>query len=740
MRAIAVLTIVAIGCGKKAPTVEPTRDAGPALPPPVSDQAAGAVAVDMLATSPRCRVEHRGAFIDIGTPEAAWATPGHPDLAGLPTFERDGATWGRVLDRAQSFTFAIDQAGPALVSIRGRARGSKKAIASVDGRVVGTLTLSATEDRVAIATNSSLTLQPGLHTVTLRWAGAVKKEEPVAELDWIRVGAADGETSAYAAPTRRDAITQVVLGGAPRRAYTLMAPAVVRCVAFLPKGASFVADVGAVSEGTSGEIEVRARTTGSEASRVIAKATASAAGWSGVSAPLSAVGNGEGLAVIEIAITKGPKQGRVAIAEPRIVRAAAPPPAATRPTSQTVIVIVMAGLRPVHLALPALQKLAREGVVFRGHRAPSLLGSSSVASLVTGMPVPVHALEDSGARISPRTALLPRTLHPFGVASAMFTEVPPTGPAFGFAHDWSNYAARSPLDGASVAFDEIGKWLDTHAGKKAFVVGHARGAHPPWDVTAEALKALPPEGYTGGVDPKHVVAILGKARKGLLRVSPADHIRMVALLDSALASQDKKLDALIESMRASGALDKATLIVTGDAPMSLPNAVADPKADPPPPETPEDPLAIPLVIRFPGSFAAGRVVNAITDPTDVASTVVAAFGGPAEGLFGRDLAALAPDDEPARDVARLSDDGRGYQLAWGDIRLVGAWEKVPRLEPRVGNEDLRSKRPFEYLAAWGLAAEARAAWLSARAKGPGREPATIDPATQAALDSWERSR
>jgi hypothetical protein len=130
----------------------------------------------------------------------------------------------------------------------------------------------------------------------------------------------------------------------------------------------------------------------------------------------------------------------------------------------------------------------------------------------------------------------------------------------------------------------------------------------------------------------------------------------------------------------------------------------------------------------------------VTDPTDVASTIVAAFGGPLEGLAGRDLATLAIDDEPARDVPRLSDDGRGYQLTWGDVRLVGAWERAPRLEPRLGNEDLKSKRPFEFLAAWGLAAEARAAWLSARAKGPGREPATIDGATQAALDSWERSR
>lgn len=737
MRGIGLLAIVvAIGCGKKTPVVEAPRDAGTALPPPVAEQPPGAVAVDLLATTPRCRVEHRGAFIDLGTPEAAWATPGHPDLASLPAFERDGATWGRVLDRAQSFTFAIDQTGPALVSIRGRARGSKKVTASIDGRVVGTLSLSPTEDKVAIATNAGLTLQPGLHTVTLRWLGAVKKEEPVAELDWIRVGAADGETTAYAAPTRRDAITQVVLGGAPRRAYTLMAPAVIRCVAFLPKDASLVADVGAVSEGTSGEVEFRARETGSDAPRVLARATASTKGWSGVSAPLGATG--EGLAVIEIAITKGPKQGRVAIAEPRIVRAAAPPAPAPRPPSQTVVVIVMAGLRHAHFGLPALQKLAQEGVVFRGHRAPSLLGSSSVASLVTGMPVPVHALEDSGARISPRTPLLPRALHPFGVASAMFTEVPPTGPAFGFAHDWSNYAARSPLDGPSVAFDEIGKWLDTHVGKKAFVVGHARGAHPPWDVTADELKALPPEGYTGAVDPKHVVAILGKARKGLLRVNAADRVRLEALMNTAVETQSKKLDALIEAMRANGTLDKATVIVTSDAPFTLPHA-ADPNVEAPA-EAPEDPLAIPLVIRFPGKFAAGRVVHAITDQTDVASTIVAAFGGPQEGLFGRDLGKLAPDDEPARDVARLSDDGRGYQLAWGDIRLVGAWEKAPRLEPRVGNEDLRAKRPFEYLAAWGLAAEARAAWLSARAKGPGREPATIDPATQAALDSWERSR
>jgi hypothetical protein len=258
-----------------------------------------------------------------------------------------------------------------------------------------------------------------------------------------------------------------------------MAPAVVRCVAFLPKGASLAADVGSVSEGTSGEVEIRARAFGSDVSHVLAKGIATPSGWSAISAPLSTVATGDSLAVIEIAVTKGPKQGRVAIAEPRILRADAPARPAPPPKANNVIVIVLAGLRSSHLALPSLQKLAHEGVVFRGHRAPSHLASASVASLVTGLPVPVHALEDAGARLSPRTALIGRMLTPFGVETAMFTEVPTTGSAFGFGHDWTNYAARSPLDGPPVAFDEITKWVEAHIGKKAFLVAHARGAHPP---------------------------------------------------------------------------------------------------------------------------------------------------------------------------------------------------------------------------------------------------------------------
>jgi hypothetical protein len=743
----ALCLAIATGCKHDAENA-PVADAGTKSETPQVEtkSAPGSVVIDMMAPSPRCRIEHRGAFVDLGSPEAAWSTPGHPDAGDLPAFERDGATWGRVLDRSQTFTVAIDESGPALVSVRGRARASKKAIASIDGKLVGTLVLSATEDKVATVTNASLQLGPGVHVVTLRWIGGAKKEEPLAELDWLRAGVAD-EGGAYAAPIRRDAVALVALSGAPRGAYTLMAPAVVRCVAFIPKGATFLADVGAIGEGSGGEVEIRERINGTDAPRVLAKREAKSNAWSSIEAPLGISGE---IAVIEIVVTKSPKQGRVAIAEPRIVRSAAAEKPAAPMRAQSAIVVVLAGLSNAQLSLPTLVKLAKEGVTFRGHRAPSHLAAASVASLVTSLPVPVHALEDAGARLSPRTPLVGKTLAPFGVESAMFTEVPTTGAAFGFAHDWTSYAARSPLDGAPVAFDEVEKYLEQHAGKKTFVLAHARGAHPPWDVTPEVFKTLPPEGYSGPIDPKHVVAVIAKARRNLMKLTENDRTRLHALTDVALAAQDKKLDALIESLRANGTLDKTLIVVTGDAPFVIPPATVPavaasasalvPAPPPPPPEPAEDPLGIPLIVRFPGMIEAGRVASAVTDPSDVGTTVIAAFGGPLEGLGGRDLSQLALDDDRARDTARLSDDGHGYQLVWGDLRLVGSWGKIPILRPRTAADDLRAKRPFEYLAAWGLAAEARAQWLAARAKGPGREPATIDPATQAALDSWERAR
>jgi arylsulfatase A-like enzyme len=760
------------GC-RRSSSKQLAVDAGAdARPPPLPPTAPDVVAVDLMEESPRCRVEHRGALVDVGTPAATWSTPGHADEE-LPAFERDGATWGRVLDKVTSFTVPVDVGGSVIISARGRGRAAKKAIASVDGKVVGQLHFSTTEDKVVTAGSSTIVLSPGLHQLQLRWLGSTKKEEPLAELDWVRLGVGDDDPSSYAAPTRKDVVAQVALQGAPRKAFTLRAPSVVRCVAWIPAGAQLMADIGVVGEG-EGQVELRERTLSSEEPRVLARETATSKGWVGVHAPLSVGGETGRLAMVEVAVTRAPKQGRVAVAEPRVVRTTPPPKVDTAklPHPRAVVVLVLAGLTTAQLELPGLAKLARESAVFRGHHAPSPLAGASVASLITGLPVPVHAVEDAGARLSPRTPRVTARLGTFGVETAMFSEAPTTGPAFGFNTGWLHYAARSPLDGAPAAYEELEKFLAAHPTAKTFAIAHARGAHPPWDVPSDVVKTLAPEGYTGPVDPKHVVALLAKARRGLYHPSDADRTRMVALQDVAIAAEDRRLSTFVEGLRASGALEQTTLIVTSDVPLYLPRATkpAEPSTAPktapkiapsaqpsasasaprpagPPPLPPgtsiedgEEPLSVPLLIRFPDHHAGGRLITAQTDPTDVAATIVAAFGGPIDDLAGRDLAALAVDDEPSRDLPRLSDDGRVYQLAWGDVRLVGIWGRTPTLRASTSDDELRARRPFEYLAAWGLAVEARRHWLSARKRGPGREPATIDAATQAGMDAWEKAK
>ncbi|MBK7401707.1 MAG: sulfatase-like hydrolase/transferase [Myxococcales bacterium] len=747
---VALLLVVA--CSGRRKTDVAVVDAGPEVapaPPPAREE----LLLDLLEPTPRCRLEHRGAFVDLGAPESAWATPGHPDASTeLPSFERDGATWGRVVDRSQSWTLALDETGPALVALRGRARAAKKVSVAVDGKTVGTLALAANEDRVVTVSNPALTLTPGLHVLSLRWHGPVSKEEPLAELDWIRLGTVDGAATAYAAPTRRDTFAQVALGGSPRRAYSLMAPSTLRCVVVAPKGAWVAADVGAIGEG-AGAVALRVKSLSADANTSVEKAATSAA-WAPISSAPFATG---GLVEVELAVLRGPKQGRVAVAEPRIVRAPTLAPPREEKKALSAVVIVLAGLSAREIdRMPVLARLAKEGTTFRAHRAPSHVAAGSFASLATGLPVPVHAVEDVGARLSQRTPLVGKRLGPFGVESAMFTEVPSTGAAFGFAHDWTSFAAKSPLDGAPVAFDELSKYVGAHAGKKSLLYLHARGAHPPWDISPEALKTLGPEGYSGPVDPKHAVAIIGRARKGLGKLNEADRARLEALRDAALLAQSKRLEAFLEDQRAQGTLDKLLLVVTGDVPFTIPPAHVEakpavsgapsvvgsklpPKA-PPKPVLDSEPLQIPLLVRFPGGAHAGKVVDVVTDPSDVAATVVLALGGSADGLFGRDLALLARGDDDARDAPRLLDDGRGYTFVWGESRLVGVWGKAPQLRFALDDADLRADHPYLYLSAWGLAADARNGWMLARAKGPGREPATIDGATQAALDAWEKPR
>ena len=71
----------------------------------------------------------------------------------------------------------------------------------------------------------------GANELLLRFNGGPRTQhDPLAEIDWIRVGPYDGDAP-YSAPTRSDAITNVSIAGTARRSVSLRAPGFARCSA-----------------------------------------------------------------------------------------------------------------------------------------------------------------------------------------------------------------------------------------------------------------------------------------------------------------------------------------------------------------------------------------------------------------------------------------------------------------------------------------------------------------------------
>src|SRR5262249_25626974 len=131
--------------------------------------------------------------------------------------------------------------------------------------------------------------------------------------------------------------------------------------------------------------------------------------------------------------------------------------------------------------------------------------------------------------------------------AAFFTGVPMSFPVFGFARGWDKYETFSPVSDlpATEPYAAGAQWMKEQlgggSGKRAPPVVHARGGHPPWDVTKDEAAALPPEEYNGPVEPRAGAIVLSNVRGQRSpveqRLSGDDWRRLHALEEIALRKQ-----------------------------------------------------------------------------------------------------------------------------------------------------------------------------------------------------------
>jgi hypothetical protein len=323
----------------------------------------------------------------------------------------------------------------------------------------------------------------------------------------------------------------------------------------------------------------------------------------------------------------------------------------------------------------------------------------------------------------------------------MFTGVPLTFRAFGFGGAWERFVEYAPSSGdpATAPIDSAAAWIAevTRASNemRLLAVVHARGGHPPWDVTPKELATAAPPDYTGMIEPRRSAQILARMRKirrAANVVADADRRRIRALEQIGLAGQDRAIGALITALKATNLWDSTLFIVTGDVGSGATELFADGM------DLQEPVLSLPLYVHFPGGLYAGRRVSEPTEIIDIARSSLSALGlSFAKQSFGRELSRIAGGYEESSGGPQIATLENRYSARWGHLVLSGRYPAAPALcDLSIDPLCAFNRRETMPIAASAIFRSIVAEDVATRALHAVREPATIDPETAAALVVW----
>ncbi|MCC6559010.1 MAG: sulfatase-like hydrolase/transferase [Polyangiaceae bacterium] len=763
-RAAAIALLAALsGCDGCDATGRTPKGAAPAS----SSEAPGPEApparelVHLIDELPGCDLEHRGLLLDASVSALlgrfAWQG-GAP--AGIRAVEHDGSTWARISERQIKLTFVMAEASPVFVALRAAGIASRTASVSLDDHPLGTVRFQRDQIRIAATPTTALPVDPGLHTLAIRFSGRALEGEAFADVDWFRVGVPDDDPTTYGAPTLRDLVAPAAaLSGVPHRSISLRAPGAVRCAFRFAKATRLRTSIGMLGPG-EGDAEIRVVRDGREPVVVHAAHVVGGekAAWSDVDLPLAPFA-GE-LASLELRATQTARGGRVLFGDPVLVAPPEAPPSA--PRARAVVIVALDGVERDDLPpwsdradprLPTLSELAASATTFDRHRAPSTFVSAAIASLLTGLPPEAHTVTDAGARLPDRVTTIGAVASASSVRTAMFTGVPTTFRAFGFARAWGRFVEQPPASGdpATAPIDAAAAWIAETAregaGARLLAFVHARGGHPPWEVGPKELGALKPADYAGPIEPRRAAQVLARIRNGRRRaevLTPDDRDRIRDLSAIALSGQDRALGALIAALRSSGLWDDTLFVITGDVSSGRSDAALYGDGL----DVSEPLLTLPLYVHFPGDLHAGKRITEPTEIVDIPLTALAALGlsftmgrGSASASavrpLGKDLAAVASGLEGIERDPQVAAAAGRFSTRWGEIVLSGKIGAAPFLcDLALDPTCAFNRREVAPLAAMALFRRTVTHDLAVRAPAAQREPATIDPETAAQLSVW----
>ncbi len=354
-------------------------------------------------------------------------------------------------------------------------------------------------------------------------------------------------------------------------------------------------------------------------------------------------------------------------------RDATPPEAAAPVPLQGAVLILLDTVRADHCSAygyarpttPALERLARQGVLFENAISSAPWTLPAVASLLSGEP-PGRALDPERRRL--RRSLV-EVLHRAGIRTAAFTEGGFVSREFLFDRGFDDYSEEEgPVrrttagDGPRAAgpgsvertFAKARRWLEAHGEERFFLLVHTYEPHAPY--TRHMFTAGLSRGRIGSALRIDTIARL---TRGELRLDPEERLYVEALYDGGIRAADDEVGRLLDHLAALGLAERVLVIVTSDHGEDL--------GDRYPARTAShghalhDALVrVPLVVADPRDPAPGRRISQQVRLLDVLPTVAVQLGAPyAFETEGQELGPLLRGEETQQRVAFGGDTSAG---------------------------------------------------------------------------------
>jgi arylsulfatase A-like enzyme len=302
---------------------------------------------------------------------------------------------------------------------------------------------------------------------------------------------------------------------------------------------------------------------------------------------------------------------------------------------------------------PAIDALAREGVLFRQVASYSTWTLPSVVALLSG-DYPPLVFDD---RLRMKWSLV-EAFAKAGYRTAAFTEGGYVSRRWGMDRGFQHYSEEAHTEDSTNeiegTFRDARRWLEANGDSPFFLLIHTYEAHMPY-TNRDFAQGLDP----GRVGPTYQLEFLETVRSGeiVLTTEERDYIR--ALYDGDILSVDRHVGEFLELLEDLGLSERTVVVVTSDHGEEMGEEF----------ETfigghghsmRDNLLLVPLVIRDPTRTFPERRIDVQVRLIDVIPTIAELLGAQLEApISGRSLVPVLEGNEKAHRAAMSGQNNRG---------------------------------------------------------------------------------